>query len=91
MTRLLIQQLILTGIDNPRAASFEDLRSAAPREFDRSKIYAAASPRDALRIAHGLTTHEGLILVTGSLYLVGAAQEILKAQPPWVAHLEAPH
>jgi dihydrofolate synthase/folylpolyglutamate synthase len=72
-------RLILTAIDNPRAASFEELRSSAPREFDRSKIYAAASPRDALGIAHGLTTHEGLILITGSLYLVGAAQEILKA------------
>ncbi|HXI23507.1 MAG TPA: folylpolyglutamate synthase/dihydrofolate synthase family protein [Pyrinomonadaceae bacterium] len=73
-------RLILTGIDNPRAASFEDLESAAPREFDRSKIYAAASPRDALGIAHDLTTNEGMILITGSLYLVGAAQKILQPQ-----------
>ena len=84
-------RLILTGIDNPRAASFEDLQSAAPREFDRSKIYAAASPRDALEIAHDLTTDEGMILITGSLYLVGAAQEILKPQTAEVAHPEAPH
>src|SRR2546423_279829 len=84
-------RLILTGIDNPRAASFDDLQSAAPRDFDRSKIHAAASPRDALEIAHDLTTTEGIILITGSLYLVGAAQEILKPQTAQVAHLEAPH
>jgi dihydrofolate synthase/folylpolyglutamate synthase len=84
-------RLILTPIDNPRAASVEDLENAAPREFDRSKIYAAASPRDALEMAHGMTTDEGLILITGSLYLVGAAQKILRLQSFQVAHIEVPH
>ena len=84
-------RLILTAIDNPRAASLEDLESAAPPDFDRSKIYPAASPHDALEVARDLTTSEGLILITGSLYLVGAVQEILKRGADQVAHMKAEH
>jgi folylpolyglutamate synthase/dihydropteroate synthase len=37
----------------------------------------ATSPDDAMRIAHEITESAGLIVVTGSLYLIGAAQESL--------------
>ncbi len=86
-----INRLILTGIDSPRAASREDLENAAPPDFDRSKIWKAGSPREAMQLARDLTTDDGMILITGSLYLVGAAQEILRQQSVQVAHREAEH
>jgi dihydrofolate synthase / folylpolyglutamate synthase len=71
--------LILTEIDNPRAARIELLESVAPRELDRAKVHLAQSPEQALQLAKELTVSPGLICVTGSLYLVGRTQEILKA------------
>ncbi len=84
-------QLMLTEIDNPRAASIADLQKVTPLDFDRSKIWEAASVADALQIARDITPTGGLILITGSLYLVGAAQEILQRQTVQVAHTKAPH
>jgi dihydrofolate synthase/folylpolyglutamate synthase len=84
-------RLILTGIDNPRAASLDDLENAMPPNFDRAAIRTAASPHEALQLAGDLTNEEGLILITGSLYLVGAIQEILKRGSHHVARLKAEH
>ena len=84
-------RLVLTGIDNPRAASPEELENAVPPDFNRSKLHTAATPREALQLASDLTTEEGLILITGSLYLVGAIQEILSQEPNQVARLKAEH
>jgi dihydrofolate synthase/folylpolyglutamate synthase len=72
------QQLILSSLDNPRAATTEMLKATVPVAFDRVRLHSASSPSDALRIARLTTPPDGLICVTGSLYLVGAAQEILK-------------
>ncbi len=73
-------ELILTEINNPRAASHDDLIRAVPSEFDRNKISAAAHVSDALKKAQEVTPKNGLICITGSLYLTGVAQEILNAQ-----------
>ena len=66
--------LILTEIDNPRAAGIETLKTAVPLNFESSKIRFAKSIDNALQIARGITPVNGLICITGSLYLVGAAQ-----------------
>ena len=71
-------QLILTELGNPRAASFEMLELAALDNFAATGIQRAASPDEAVRIAKALTPANGLICVTGSLYLVGAVQKSLK-------------
>ena len=73
-----IDQLILTELDNPRAASLEVLKLAVPGDFDLQRIHQASSADKAVRIAKELTPASGLICVTGSLYLVGAAQQALK-------------
>lgn len=89
MARLLFPRaigLILTEIDNPRAASLEDLIAAVPSDFDRRKIRTASNVSDALQKAREITPDEGLICITGSLYLVGAAQGILNSQSRRVAH-----
>jgi dihydrofolate synthase/folylpolyglutamate synthase len=72
--------VVLTEFDNPRAASIEALRAASPADFDPARFQHAASIKDALWIANKVTPADGLICITGSLYLVGAAQEILRQQ-----------
>jgi dihydrofolate synthase/folylpolyglutamate synthase len=84
-------KLILTEIDNPRAASIQDLKAALPPDLNRTKIYESSSVRKALQIAGEITEADGLILITGSLYLVGAAQQILQTETAAVAVGEPPH
>ena len=70
--------IVLTPLDNPRAATVEELTAAVPPDFDQTKLYRAKSVADALGIARQIGNTESLILVTGSLYLVGAAQESIR-------------
>jgi dihydrofolate synthase / folylpolyglutamate synthase len=65
--------LILTPINSPRAASLEDLLSAA-RNLD-IPAHPAEGPAEALALARSLTPANGLILATGSIYLIGALRE----------------
>jgi len=71
-------ELILTKLDNPRAASVEMLMAAVPKDFNKARVYQASSVIEALRRAREVTPANGLICVTGSLYLVGAIQQALK-------------
>jgi dihydrofolate synthase/folylpolyglutamate synthase len=74
-------ELILTEIENQRTASLEMIRRAIPEDF-RGRLRRAVSVDDAWRQAIAVTPANGLICVTGSLYLVGAAQSsavIIKA------------
>jgi dihydrofolate synthase / folylpolyglutamate synthase len=62
--------LILTRAQNIRSADPEDLLNRnAPTGAGR--IHLAPNSRDAVRTAIDLTSSNGLIVVTGSLYLVG--------------------
>jgi dihydrofolate synthase/folylpolyglutamate synthase len=67
--------IILTRLDNPRAATIDELRAAVPPDFDASRIHTAESVDQALRLARAITEPSSLILITGSLYLVGAARQ----------------
>jgi dihydrofolate synthase/folylpolyglutamate synthase len=71
-------ELILTELDNPRAANLEVLTAVVPDEFEKEKVHTACTPEEALRIARRVTAQNGLICVTGSLHLVGAMQHTLK-------------
>jgi dihydrofolate synthase/folylpolyglutamate synthase len=68
--------LIVTSLDNPRAASVETLASLAHR-FCKGKVIESASSADAVRTATGETASDGLICVTGSLYLIGEARPMI--------------
>jgi dihydrofolate synthase/folylpolyglutamate synthase len=72
-------ELILTELDNPRAASIEMLTAAVPDNFDQTRMHQAASVAEAFSIARRVTGPSGLICVTGSLHLIGAVQTSLKA------------
>jgi dihydrofolate synthase/folylpolyglutamate synthase len=71
-------QLILTELNNPRAASLEVLKLALTDSFDQSKVSYADFVDEALRIAEQVTPANGLVCITGSLYLVGAVQQVLR-------------
>jgi dihydrofolate synthase/folylpolyglutamate synthase len=63
-------KLILTKVENPRSASPEDLESLSTR-FARGTVYTTNSALAALELALEVTPPEGLICITGSLYLIG--------------------
>ncbi len=66
----LADHLILTLIDNPRAASLETLETIAKR-FARGSVTKSKTGSDAFQTSLRITAREGLICVTGSLYLIG--------------------
>lgn len=76
------RDLILTEFDNPRAASIAKLKTAVSTDSKPARLHHTNSIRAALRLAESITRRRsnGLILITGSLYLVGAAQEALRRQ-----------
>jgi dihydrofolate synthase/folylpolyglutamate synthase len=70
--------VILTALDNPRAASVDSLRAAVPDSFDEGRVWRSSTVDEALQLAKRITPASGLVCITGSLYLVGAAQHALK-------------
>ena len=67
---------------DPNIAKAQTLDTAfyySPEYFEiaKEKIFATANVTTAVDIAHEITPADGLILVTGSLYLVGEAKKIL--------------
>jgi dihydrofolate synthase/folylpolyglutamate synthase len=80
-------RLILTRPQSPRAAAPEELSGTVPRGFDSSRITLVPSTDEALRLARAVTPPRGLVLITGSLYLVGEALAELEKQ---AAQLNSP-
>ena len=73
-------RLILTKPDYPRAAETSELQKIVSSSFNKEKIIVAETVAEALEKAREMASENDLILVTGSLYLVGEAQKILKQQ-----------
>lgn len=70
----IVDSVVFTRPENSRSARPEELSGLLPTWFDRSKVCATSAVRDALRMADAISQPEDLILVTGSLYLVGEAK-----------------
>jgi dihydrofolate synthase/folylpolyglutamate synthase len=70
--------LILTRPDNSRALSAAELAAFVPPEFPSDLVHLTNSVAEALATAESATEPSGIICITGSLYLVGEAQQILK-------------
>jgi dihydrofolate synthase/folylpolyglutamate synthase len=75
----LAQSVIFTEPNSPRAATVASLRDAAPADLDHERIVLAWDVPVALQTALNDTSNEGVICVTGSLYLVGEAQSWLQS------------
>ncbi|WP_260735856.1 bifunctional folylpolyglutamate synthase/dihydrofolate synthase [Tunturiibacter lichenicola] len=68
--------ILFAPIDNPRAASIEDLLAAA-RELE-IPARAANDLATALSQARAITPANGLVIATGSVYLVGEIRRLAK-------------
>lgn len=72
----LAHRIILTQPANPRAATVETLAGYLPSYFGPERITLAPASLEALAAAQSLTPPDGLICVTGSLYLIGEMQSL---------------
>lgn len=70
-------QLVLTQPDNPRAAGVQDLNRLAANILDGKVITVVDSAAGVLQKAKDLTPSNGVLCVTGSLYLVGEIKATL--------------
>lgn len=73
----LANRLVLTEIANPRSARIERLETTAKNFLTNEKIHPFYSSREALAFARSVTTPEGLICITGSLYLIGETRPLV--------------
>src|SRR5271155_3234075 len=71
----LAERVIATRPGNPRSASPEEIQQAGSRT--RAEIEAVAEVNLALEKARAAAATRGVIVVTGSIYLVGEAMRIL--------------
>lgn len=71
----LAQRVIATRPENPRAASSEEVVQAASRTG--ADIEEAAEVKAALQMARDAAGAGGVVVVTGSIYLVGEAMQLL--------------
>ncbi len=81
----LAKDLILTMPDNPRSLEVGVLQKCGEKFIDRSKIFLVPKVADAINSAIQINstypgTKNSFVCVTGSLYLVGEAQKILKSE-----------
>jgi dihydrofolate synthase / folylpolyglutamate synthase len=78
MTQILFpifDEVILTEVDSPRTASLETLKAAA--EATGAKASTAENAAAALQQALAVTPKDGLVVVTGSVYLIGEVRPLL--------------
>jgi dihydrofolate synthase / folylpolyglutamate synthase len=71
----LAESVVVTRAENPRSASPEEIRGAAART--RVEIVSAADVETALASAKTLAGAGAVIVITGSIYLVGEAMRVL--------------
>jgi dihydrofolate synthase / folylpolyglutamate synthase len=68
--------LILTTVQNPRSALLETLAPLA-KQFARGVVVETTSSTEAVRAAIAQTPKDGLICITGSLYLIGETRPMI--------------
>jgi dihydrofolate synthase/folylpolyglutamate synthase len=69
--------LVLTPVNNPRAASTETLLPLAERHLPPDRITVATASSEALKIAERITPATGTVCITGSLYLIGEVRPLV--------------
>jgi len=69
--------VIVTHANNPRSASPDEIRRAAARVVAGTDIEEAEDVASALDRARKVAGRTGLVVVTGSIYVVGEAMRIL--------------
>jgi dihydrofolate synthase/folylpolyglutamate synthase len=76
----LFGRVVVTPVDALRSASLEELLAAA--RTTGSEVEAASNAISALESALRITPVDGLVVVTGSVYLVGQLRPLVIASRP---------
>jgi dihydrofolate synthase/folylpolyglutamate synthase len=71
------ERVIVTHANNPRSATPQEIRQAAGRIADSTNIEEAVDVVSAMARAREIAGLGGLIVVTGSIYIVGEAMRML--------------
>jgi dihydrofolate synthase/folylpolyglutamate synthase len=74
----LAERVIVTPADNPRSATAEEIRHAAARTS--TEIEAAPDVASALERASVLAGPRGVVVIAGSIYIVGEAMRLLQVR-----------
>jgi dihydrofolate synthase / folylpolyglutamate synthase len=75
----MFDEVVLTEVPSPRTASLEALQVAAGPTG--ANVLTAPDAEGALAGAFAITPRDGLIAVTGSVYLIGVVRELLAERP----------
>jgi dihydrofolate synthase / folylpolyglutamate synthase len=74
----LADRVIATHADNPRSASSSEIRTAAARTS--TPIEEAANVEAAIDLAKSSVRPDTVVVITGSIYIVGEAMRVLRAR-----------
>ncbi|NOT48392.1 MAG: bifunctional folylpolyglutamate synthase/dihydrofolate synthase [Acidobacteria bacterium] len=74
------EKIVLTQPENSRAMTAEQLTAFVPSHVHADSIFQTESVTEALDKAKNVKSPNGIVLVTGSLYLIGEVKRILKAE-----------
>lgn len=73
----LAERIVLTQPSNSRAFSSGDLLDKLPGSIRKDSVRTTDTVADAVAVARDITPAEGVILVAGSLYLVGEVKRVM--------------
>lgn len=76
----LAERIIVTEPTNSRSVSYQELLEHMPANMSKERTFATDNVKSAVDIANEVTPGDAIILVTGSLYLVGEVKSILQSQ-----------
>ena len=71
------ERIVLTQPENSRSLTYEELLEAFPADSHKQNVFVSDRVSNSFDIAEAVTPDDGIILVTGSLYLVGEIKKIL--------------
>ncbi|HJS50362.1 MAG TPA: folylpolyglutamate synthase/dihydrofolate synthase family protein [Pyrinomonadaceae bacterium] len=71
------EKIVLTQPDNSRAITAKQLATSVPSDIAGGRVLQTLSVPEAIRVAQEISPEGAIILITGSLYLVGEARRIL--------------
>lgn len=76
----LAERIVFTQPANPRALTADELVKLLPRSIDLDRVTTSDDVKHAIDIARSSGSPNNVVLLTGSLYLVGEAKQILESQ-----------
>ncbi|HTH51205.1 MAG TPA: folylpolyglutamate synthase/dihydrofolate synthase family protein [Pyrinomonadaceae bacterium] len=72
-----VDRLAFTEAANERSLTYADLLASMPEGVSKERTFVTDSVAKAVEIAQAVTPEDGIILVTGSLYLIGEVKKLI--------------